>query len=234
LARDEGEQEVVVTEAEWLACSEPQAMLTFLSQRGRFDRKHRLFACACCRRIWGHFPDERNRDLVAAMEDHPELTFEDFEIHDAAVASSAREQELHGNSAYWVAKALGRSFYKMTASVSAAVVSTRVLGIIAPGEQSLGREHAARRAEERALAELLRDVFGNPFRVAEFSPEWRTDTVMALAGQMYDSREFSAMPILADALQDAGCSDELILSHCREEGAHVRGCWAVDLVLGRE
>jgi hypothetical protein len=80
---------------------------------------------------------------------------------------------------------------------------------------------------------LIRCVFGNPFRPVAFSPEWRTDTAISLARQMYDSREFSAMPILADALQDAGCDNDDILEHCRGNGPHVRGCWVVDLVLGK-
>ena len=69
--------------------------------------------------------------------------------------------------------------------------------------------------------------------VVEFEPAWRTSTVLALARQMYDTRDFAAMPILADALQDAGCDSDDILAHCREPGTHVRGCWAVDLVLGK-
>jgi hypothetical protein len=80
----------------------------------------------------------------------------------------------------------------------------------------------------------LREVFGNPFRTVTFSPEGRTDIAVALARAMYESRDFSAMPILADALQDAGCDSEDILSHCRGGGPHVRGCWVVDLVLGKE
>ena len=84
------------------------------------------------------------------------------------------------------------------------------------------------------LAALLRDVFGNPFRPAAFSPAWRTDTVLALAQQMYDTRDFGAMPIMADALQDAGCDNGDVLNHCRGDGPHVRGCWVVDLVLGKE
>jgi hypothetical protein len=67
-----------------------------------------------------------------------------------------------------------------------------------------------------------------------FSSAWRTDTAIALARQMDESHNFSAMPILADALQDAGCEDEHILGHCRVPGPHVRGCWVVDLVLGKE
>ncbi|AMV28246.1 hypothetical protein VT84_27835 [Gemmata sp. SH-PL17] len=84
----------------------------------------------------------------------------------------------------------------------------------------------------RASANRLRDVVGNPFRPVTFSPEWRTETTIALARQMYTSRDFSAMPILADALQDAGCDNSDVLNHCRDTGAtHVRGCWVVDMVL---
>ena len=81
---------------------------------------------------------------------------------------------------------------------------------------------------------LIRDIFGNPFRPINFDPEWRTSTAVALAQTMYDARNFHAMPILADALQDAGCEDAAILDHCRDENnLHVRGCWVVDLVLGK-
>jgi hypothetical protein len=81
---------------------------------------------------------------------------------------------------------------------------------------------------------LVREVFGNPFRPLDFAP-WRTDTAVALARQMYESRDFGAMPILADALQDAGCDSDDVLSHCRGAGgAHFRGCWVVDGVLGKE
>ena len=81
---------------------------------------------------------------------------------------------------------------------------------------------------------LLRDLFNSPFRPVAFSPEWRTPTVVALAQQIYHSRNFAPMPILADALQDAGCEHAAILDHCRDpHAAHVRGCWVVDLVLGQ-
>ena len=81
---------------------------------------------------------------------------------------------------------------------------------------------------------LLRDIFGNPFRPIIFTSDWRTDTAVSLARGMYESRDFGAMPILADALQDAGCDSDDILNHCRDEKqVHVRGCWVVDLVLGK-
>jgi hypothetical protein len=84
------------------------------------------------------------------------------------------------------------------------------------------------------MAALMRDIVGNPFYPVTFALEWRTETVVLLARQMYESRDFSAMPILADALQDAGCNNDEILAHCRDpQQGHVRGCWVVDLVLGK-
>ncbi|HVL14590.1 MAG TPA: hypothetical protein VM529_18600 [Gemmata sp.] len=91
----------------------------------------------------------------------------------------------------------------------------------------------ARAVEARSQAQLLRDIFGNPFRPATLDSSWLTSTVAALTQQMYESRDFSAMPILADALQDAGCTSDDILNHCRGDGPHVRGCWVVDLVLSK-
>jgi hypothetical protein len=102
----------------------------------------------------------------------------------------------------------------------------------------LGREEQTahysqmRKSKERELA--LELVGPNPFRPITFATAWRTSTVVALARQMYESRDFGAMPILADALQEAGCENAAILDHCRDGGPHVRGCWVVDLVLGKE
>ena len=81
----------------------------------------------------------------------------------------------------------------------------------------------------------LREIFGNPFRPITFDPAWRTSDVILLARGIYDERAFDRMPILADALQDAGCDSDDILNHLRDPNAtHVRGCWALDLVLGKE
>jgi hypothetical protein len=82
---------------------------------------------------------------------------------------------------------------------------------------------------------LVRDVFGNPFRSVAFSPDWRTDTVLALARQVDESCDFATMPILADALQDAGCTEEDVLHHCRSTiETHGCGCWAIDLIIGQQ
>jgi hypothetical protein len=88
--------------------------------------------------------------------------------------------------------------------------------------------------EQAALATLIRDIFGNPFRPVAFDPRWRTDDAVGLARGIYEDRAFDRLPLLADALMDAGCDSDDILSHCRGEGPHVRGCWIVDLVLGKE
>jgi hypothetical protein len=104
-------------------------------------------------------------------------------------------------------------------------------------------------AERVYQAALLREIFGNPFQPVALDPVWRTEVVVSLARKMYASRDFSQMPDLAEALLDAGCDNERILNHCRysilqaaeptgSPGTgpclHVRGCWVVDLVLGKQ
>lgn len=90
-----------------------------------------------------------------------------------------------------------------------------------------------REDEAANQAALLRCILGNPYRPVVLDPAWRTSTVVQLAQGIYDDRDFSAMPILADALQDAGCDNADVLNHCRDTGPHARGCWVVDLILGK-
>lgn len=94
-----------------------------------------------------------------------------------------------------------------------------------------GRDIAV--AEGAAQVCLLRDIFGNPFRPVTLDPRWQSETVVALASGIYAERAFDRMLILADALEDAGCDNADILAHCRGDGPHVRGCWVVDLILGK-
>ena len=90
-------------------------------------------------------------------------------------------------------------------------------------------------AEKARQCDLLREVFGNPFRPVRAEPAWLTSDVLLLARGIYEETAFDRMPILADALQDAGCDEPAILDHCRDpKQTHVRGCWVVDLVLGKE
>ena len=130
----------------------------------------------------------------------------------------------------------GRAFsHALAASTWATAEALRTRPPDESDEQFAVRRQALLTEEVVRQSDLFRDVFGNPFRPVTCSPEWRTDTAALLARQMYDSRDFSAMPILADALQDAGCDSDDILAHCRDPHAtHVRGCWVVDLVLGKE
>jgi hypothetical protein len=111
-----------------------------------------------------------------------------------------------------------------------------VRGVTRRIDRALGNApvREAREQEIKYQAALVRDIFGNPFVPVPFSADWRTDTVLLLAKQMYEAREFSAMPILADALQDAGCDNNSMLAHCRDATAtHVRGCWVLDLVMNK-
>jgi hypothetical protein len=114
---------------------------------------------------------------------------------------------------------------------------------------SLAAFHAALAVEERHLwvddsvgfywerqhqAQVLHDLIGNPFRPITAEPKWLAGSVVAIARAIYEDRTYDCLPILADALMDAGCHDEQILVHCRSEGPHVRGCWVVDLLLAKE
>jgi hypothetical protein len=83
------------------------------------------------------------------------------------------------------------------------------------------------------VCNLIRDVLGDPFRRVVFVPGWRSGDAVDVASEMYEAHDFTGMPVLADALEEAGCTNPDILSHCRGPGPHVRGCWVVDLVLGK-
>jgi hypothetical protein len=179
-----------MTEAEWLACTDPNVMFRWLLRNRAIDRPRLgLFFVACCARI-----PPSVADGPGAASTHWTDDDDDF----GPVALTDAEHNLAG----------------------AVLEAMRTIG--------------SKESEKAALVALIRDIFGNPFRSIPFDPTWRTDTAIALARHMYDTRDFSAMPILADALQDAGCEHEDILNHCRDEKqVHVRGCWVVDLVLGK-
>jgi hypothetical protein len=223
-----------MSEAEWLR--EPARPYGLLSQLqntavtrtkvGR--RKLRLYACGCCRQIWQHIPDDALRGII--------------EVAERFADGNATAQELE--AAY---RLRGRRTLSFSEDHPDAPVDTAEALAISTGEPKpfsaairmsmfplpLGGYRGGPSEANALLCRLARDVFGNPFRPVTFSPNWRTDTTVSLARQMYEAREFSAMPILADSLQDAGCDDEAILAHCRGDGPHVRGCWVVDLVLGK-
>ena len=205
-----------MTEAEWLACEEPGAMLSLLRDRVS-DRKMRLFGCACYRSLWAKVRVAEIRwDVLRANEAYA----------DGAISKQAFKLA-RKRLPDWDGPHVSGQAWEV-----AGMSSRQCLG-----ETSLpGRPVTRERPEELPVqVAILRCIFGNPFRTVTFSPSWRTDTAVSLARQMYDAREFSAMPILADALQDAGCDNDDILAHCRDtQLPHVRGCWGVDAVLGKE
>ena len=189
------------------------------------ERKYRLFAVACSRRIWHLFSDDLWRCAVEVSEGYADGLATEAELEATGEEIEASfDQDGLSEAQRWVRGiAAGHVFdrsYRLAGQVSGECL------------RALGQRHEG--PEEQAQCDIIRDMFPNPFRPVSFSPEWRTDTAIAVARQMYESREFGAMPILADALQDAGCDNEDILSHCRGPGPHVRGCWVIDLVLSKE
>jgi len=97
-----------------------------------------------------------------------------------------------------------------------------------------GQRWATDRTQEaHAQSDLLRELFGNPFRPVTCDPSWLTSDVLAMAQGIFDEKAFDRMPILHDALMDAGCANADVLDHCRQGGEHVRGCWVIDLLLGK-
>jgi hypothetical protein len=228
----------MMTEAQWLACTDPAPMLEFLSGKAS-ERKLRLFACACCRRVWDSW---QPNDLHPAL-----LTCEAFA--DGLVGRRALRiaHTVIGGVGSYSAKA---SVYSATSAALHAVASTAAdwtakhaaeyFALVAVSDYitPANREAflTARDLEYKVQAGLFRDIFGNTFRPVAIDPawlRWNHGTVPAVARRVFEDRAFHDLPILADALEDAGCADAAVLAHCRSGGEHVRGCWAVDLILGK-
>jgi hypothetical protein len=219
-----------MTESEWLACADPQKMLAFLRGKAS-DRKLRLFACAFGRAV---------RD---SQHQHGPSTVAVAERYADGLAS---DQELASEGRKWACLPEERGPVAPSAYDGA-------WGAV----DSLARYERAWRHDPdsyscisadavlRRSALLLRDIFGNPFVPSPpLSPAvlgWNDGTIPRLAEAAYQERKMpegsldaARLAILADSLLDAGCDDEELLAHLRSEGPHVRGCWAVDGVLGKE
>jgi hypothetical protein len=208
-----------MTEADWLTATDPRPMLEFLRWKAS-DRKLRLFAAACCRGAWDRLKYAPLRRAVEVIEQIADGEAAHGQL--AALNKTVRKiwyaLQDDDNQTYW--------------SVLAA---TDPSAIVAPGttnRDALNMTLHVRAVPAQQRICLLRDIF-NPFRPVVFDPAWRSETVSALAAGIYAERAFDRLPILADALEEAGCDQPDILYHCRGPGPHVRGCWAVDLVLGK-
>jgi hypothetical protein len=205
-----------MTAEEWQECADPKPMLVFL--RGKVsDRKLRLFACASCRQIWS-MHDQIGKRAVEFAERHAEGE------------GTADEQSSIESLAWWGADGLNYEAESIWFAGWAAhsAVSGNPIETVAFVTKAIENID-----DIVLLCGLVKDIFGNPFRPVALDPRWLSCTVVDFARAIYDERAFDQMPVLADALVDAGCDNEEIIAHCLSKGPHVRGCWVVDLLLGK-
>jgi hypothetical protein len=204
-----------MTEYEWRTASEPQAMLEFLRGMAS-DRKLRLFAVACSRRVW-NLIDDLGREAVDVAE-----KFADGLVGSEEMRAARLTCQGAGGRAAWYPAATNPEIAARNAACSAqvGVASNALIG--------------AEAVELLAQAALLRDIFGPlPFRPLSIDPFSLTSAVVQLAQTIYDDRAFDRLPILANVLEKTGCHNEEILLHLRGPGPHVRGCFVVDDILGK-
>jgi hypothetical protein len=215
-----------MTEEEWLASTDLSALIGYLRRRFS-NRKARLFAVACCRLVSYLWADENSEPGIEVAGRFADGLASSEERGGAwGLIGVSPSFEVRKRDASWWADeaaetAVGgfypRSFYKC-----AAIASREVL-------EACGETLPMQ-------LRLFRCIVGNPFRPVSVQKVWRTwngGTAVKIARAIYDERAFDLLTVLADALEDAGCNDADILRHCREPGEHVRGCWVVDLLLGK-
>jgi hypothetical protein len=255
-----------IREQQWLTEASSYVMLQHLHQHHNVarvpggQRRLRLFRCACCRSAWELFEDDRCKLAVEVTERHAdgaasraELGAARTEADEAQRTTGQRLKELV--QLQMTEGALWRDAFRSHAIAQAAhwtavtQFNVRIAHIVAMSVQSARSAQVlegtaspqaatARKEEESIQADLLRDLFGNPFRQpsapAPAVLAWNNRTVTRLAQTIYQDRAFDDMPVLADALLEAGCDNEDLLAHCRSKGPHALGCWALDLLTGRQ
>jgi len=230
-----------MTEQEWLECAEPWRMLEQLRhgslRRNVSDRGLRLFGVWCCRRIQHLMIDRRSQVAVDKAEQFaegtgtlPELDAFGMDAYGVIYENDeVQDSQPHRSAAYAASGSAGGDAWE----AAQAAANNSAEAAFEPHEGQPEMSDADYRAAVAPEVAVLRDLVGNPFRPVTADPSWLTATVDALATAIYDERAFDRLPILADALEDAGCTNADILNHCRQPGEHVRGCWVVDLVLGK-
>jgi hypothetical protein len=229
-----------MTEEEWLQATDPQPMLEFLRGKAS-DRKLRLVCCALCRAVEHLLTDKRYRAALDVAERYADGQASVSELRRArGVVVKASD---HIEDYEWSEDKQG-----MLCALNA--VSWATLQREPPDPPAFLAGCAAGSAKNASVWEgspeteihasqsaLLRDILGPlPFRSITLNPVWLTwhaGLLVSMARQIYDSRDFRDMPILADALEEAGCTNQDILGHCRSGSEHVRGCWVVDLLLAK-
>jgi hypothetical protein len=206
-----------MTESEWLSTATVDCMVEEVLPRAS-KRKMRLFAVACCRRIWDRLSDEPSRRAVETSERYAD--------------GLASRKELMASRKAMLA---GKSFNSISRPDLFAASSASRPQIVPKWIAWLVRNAGDPNQEAMAQRELLHDIFGNPFRPVPVEPVllgWNEGIIPRLARGIYDERAFDRLPILADALEEAGAAEPLV-AHCRQEGVHVPGCWLLDALLER-
>jgi hypothetical protein len=208
-----------MTENQWLSATDPAAMLDFLVQNGKAsNRKLRLYACACAKDLpcWSA-PDEKWAWA--------------FEVSELFAVGLATEEQLRLAREAALEHQGGAPRYRAWVSALSADID-EVMRVPACAAEASDLFEDEVRADE---CSLLRELFGNPTEnTSHYGPRWRTGQVQVLAQGMYDARAFDRMLVLAAALEEAGCTDVRLLEHLRGPGPHARGCWALDIVLGKD
>jgi len=208
-----------MTESDWVSSSDLEAMLRFVRHRAS-PRKLRLFACACCRLYWDLLPHDKCREAVELGEQYA-----DDSLDEAQREAAYREL----NRLLATERGLSARLGQATSCLLRPRFSP---ALVAERARTGGRYFHIKFRQ----ADLLRDLVGSPFRCPTLASAVRAangGTIEGVARAIYEERRFEDLPLLADALEDAGCSDTALLDHCRQQGHHVFGCWAVDLALGR-
>lgn len=233
-------------EREWLTSTDPEAMLTFLRNDGKFsERKARLFAVASCRRIWHRLTDERSRKAVevaelaadggAGKEELGRAREEGQAAHEEALASVRGGDPSACLSAFWVAYRVARPGAVRGALDAIDFCPFAVSGV---PRQEANPSHLLELGRQ---ADVLRDLFGSfPCRPPAIVPAWRTPAVLALAAAAYQERllpsrhlDPARLAVLADALEEVA-ADAGLIAHLRDPGPHWRGCHALDLILAKD
>ncbi len=218
-------------EAEWLVSTDAHLMRTHLASMSVSLRKVLLFRVGCCRIQFRHLTIKEARQAIDAAELLADGQLQ-FDQTRTAWADGIKRYLKYCYSKNFQKARRERS--ELAARINLAgfaidcldVEHTRKAEFFPEPSEYLDHRHLY-----QAAPDVFRDIFGNPFRPVTVDPVWLTSTAVAIAQGIYDDRAFDRLPILADALQDAGCENADILSHCRSDGPHVRGCWVVDLVL---
>ena len=231
-----------LNESKWFTCKEPMPMLVFLRDKAS-ERKLRLFAVACCRRIWNLIPDKPGHQAVEQAERYADGVVSRQQLAKVRRTCSPRSyinRPLFERDNAWCAMiavlgSVSNSVMELEVSAMASAMAYAGFSLIdAPDRSTTYPQRQKLRAEEhRYQASLLREIFGNPFRAVTFGPAGLTPAIKSLGDAIYVERAFERMPVLGDALEEAGWNSVEVLAHCREPGEHVRGCWLVDALLGK-